>query len=117
MQTHTAITESEAKVLDFLHALNEERFDEAAKFLTPDFSFVGVMGSRNGASSYVNDMKKMKMKYKIHKVLADEHDVAVLCDYTMDGKTMLGSSWYELRDGRISSLKAIFDPRPLVEKK
>ncbi|HEY4286508.1 MAG TPA: nuclear transport factor 2 family protein [Puia sp.] len=117
MQTHSTTTEYEAKVLDLVHAINEERFDEAAGLLTDDFKFEGVMGTRNGCEAYIKDLKKMKIKYKIHKILADESDVCALCDYVMDGKTLLGCNWYTLRNGRISSLRAIFDPRPLLEKK
>jgi ketosteroid isomerase-like protein len=117
METHTIENEAKELVLDLIHALNEEDFDAARNCITEDFSFVGVMGSRKGANSYIEDMKKIKIKYKIHKVLAEGGDVSVLCDYTMDGKTIFGCSWYELRDGQLSSLRSIFDPRPLLEKK
>ena len=91
--------------MDLIHALNEEDFDSARNCITEDFSFVGVMGTRKGAESYIEDMKKIKIKYKILKVLAEGCDVCVLCDYTMDGKTIFGCSWYELRDGQLSSLR------------
>jgi ketosteroid isomerase-like protein len=117
METHTIENEAKELVLDLIHALNEEDFDSARSCITEDFTFVGVMGTRKGADSYIEDMKKIKIKYKIHKVLAEGGDVCVLCDYTMDGKTIFGCSWYELRDGQLSSLRSIFDPRPLLEKK
>ena len=114
MSTPTATTASEGTVLDFIHAINEERFDDAIGLMADDFSFKGVMGTRNGARAYIDDMRKIKIKYKIMKVLADENDVSVLCDYTIQGKTLPGSSWYTVENGKITSLKAIFDPRPLL---
>jgi ketosteroid isomerase-like protein len=117
METHTIENEAKELVLDLIHALNEEDFDSAKNCITEDFTFVGVMGTRNGANSYIEDMKKIKIKYKIHKVLSEGGDVCVLCDYTMDGKTIFGCGWYELREGQLSSLRTIFDPRPLFEKK
>jgi ketosteroid isomerase-like protein len=117
METQTIENEPKELVLDLIHALNEEDFDAARNCITEDFSFVGVMGTRKGAGPYIEDMKKIKIKYKIHKVIAEGGDVSVQCDYTMDGKTIFGCSWYELRDGQLSSLHSIFDPRPLLEKK
>src|SRR5690242_6412012 len=114
MPAQTITTASEGMVLDFIHAINEERFDDATNLMADDFSFKGVMGTRNGAKAYIDDMRKIKIKYKILKVLADENDVSVLCDYTMQGKTLPGTSWYTVENGKITSLKAIFDPRPVL---
>ena len=62
METHTIENEAKELVLDLIHALNEEDFDSAKNCLTEDFTFVGVMGTRKGADSYIEDMKKIKIK-------------------------------------------------------
>ena len=117
MSARTATTTNEGIVLDLIYAINSENFYEAARLLTDGFSFVGVLGTRNGATAYVDDLKRMKIKYKIHKVLAKDNDVCVLCDYTLQGRELLGCNWYTVDQGKVSSLKSIFDPRPLLEKK
>lgn len=101
-------------VEQFLTALNNEDMAAARALLNADFKFVGVLGSRDGADVYIDDMGRMKMKYTIHKVFEDGDDVCVLCDYIMGDKTVFGCSWYQLKDGKLSSLRVVFDPRPFL---
>lgn len=104
-------------VQQFMDALNKENWAAAETLLTPDFKFAGVMGSRDGASTYMEDMRRMKIKYKTHKVFENGDDVAVLCDYEMSGQSIFGCSWYQLKGDKINLLRVVFDPRPLLEKK
>ncbi|NML20989.1 nuclear transport factor 2 family protein [Pseudoflavitalea sp. G-6-1-2] len=104
-------------VQQFMNALNNEDWAKAEALLTPDFKFAGVMGSREGASNYMEDMSRMKIKYNIHQVFENGNDVAVLCDYDMNGQSIFGCSWYQLRGDKINLLRVVFDPRPLLDKK
>ncbi|WP_343744429.1 nuclear transport factor 2 family protein [Chitinophaga sp.] len=101
-------------VKQFITSLNEEDMATARTLLAPDFKFVGVLGSRDGADVYMEDMGRMKMKYTVHKIFEDGDDVCVLCDYIMGDKTVFGCSWYQLKNEKISSLRVVFDPRPLL---
>ena len=103
-------------VLSFIDALNQEDFEAARKLSDDDLVFKGVMGSRNSAKAYFADMKKMKLKYKILKAFADGDDVSVFYNIDMSGKSILTSGWYHLKDGKIDSIKVIFDPRPILEQ-
>lgn len=100
----------------FLQSMNEEDFDRAKTFANDDLIFEGVMGSRNGAALYFSDMAKMKFKYEIRKIVGDDNDVSVLYDIDMGGKKLLTSGWYHFEHNKISSIRVIFDPRPLLEK-
>ena len=103
-------------VLTFIEALNEEDFEKASQCLSQDMIFDGVMGKRNGAESYMNDMKKMKFKYEIEKIFENENDICVLYNINMSGKaTIFTCGWYQVADGKIQKLKVVFDPRPLLE--
>lgn len=104
-----------ATVLRFINALNEEDFTTARSCVTDDLTFTGVMGVRHGADAYFNDMKRMKLKYKIRKVFGDDNDVCLWYDVVMDNKPILSSGWYQLENGRIRSFQVVFDPRPLLE--
>lgn len=101
-------------VEQFITALNNEDMTTAGTLLSPGFKFVGVLGTREGADIYMEDMERMKIKYTIHKIFEDGEDVCVLCDYIMAGVTVFGCSWYQLENGKISALRAVFDPRPLL---
>ena len=104
-------------VLTFIDALNNEDFEAAKSCLRDDLVFDGVLGHRDGAETYINDMKKMKFKYTINKVFEDGDDVCLLYDINMSGKTIFTCGWYRLQNNKIKSLKVVFDPRPLLEQK
>ncbi|AZA83255.1 nuclear transport factor 2 family protein [Chryseobacterium lactis] len=98
----------------FIHYLNEEDFDKAESCLDPDFKFIGVLGTREKASVYITDMKKMKFKYQILKTFTSGEDVCIWYNIDMGEKTILSSGWYEVIEGKIHSFKVLFDPRPLL---
>lgn len=98
----------------FIHYLNEEDFDKAESCLDPDFKFIGVMGTREGASVYMNDMKKMKFKYQIIKTFTSGEDICIWYNIDMGKKTILASGWYHVIEGKIHTFKVLFDPRPLL---
>jgi len=103
-------------VLSCVQALNQEDFKTARNYVTDNMSFVGVLGSRDGADAYFSDMEKMKLKYSIKKVFSSDDDVCLLYDLKISGKTIFGCGWYHVEDGKIESLKVIFDPRPLLDQ-
>ncbi|PSL48299.1 SnoaL-like protein [Chitinophaga niastensis] len=116
-QNNSQGTANDAKevVLSFIKALNEEDYNAGRKYVNDDLLFVGVLGSREGAEVYFSDMERMRIKYKIEKSFVDGDDVCLLYDILIGGVTTYGSGWYRLVDGRISSIKVVFDPRPLLE--
>jgi len=117
MSTSNKITtEHNAKVvvLDFINALNAENFEMARAQLHDDMTFKGVMGERNGADIYIEDMKKMKFKYAVKKVFVDQEEVCLWYDINMGEKTIFSSGWYKLEDEKIKSFQVIFDPRPIL---
>jgi hypothetical protein len=108
------LSQEKEVVLTFLDAMNKEDFKTARHYLSDDMIFDGVLGHREGADIYVEDMRKMKFKYKILKAFADAEDVCVLYDINMSGLTIYTAGWYKVRDNKIKSLKVVFDPRPIV---
>ena len=102
-------------VLYLIKALNTEDFQKAKEFVADDFSFTGVLGSREGADAYFNDMEKMKLKYDIKNVFAEKNDVCIIYDLAIDGKTVFGCGLYHVEEGKVTSLRVVFDPRPLLK--
>ncbi len=118
-KTDAKSTPAKAKevVLTFVNALNEDDFETARGCLSDDMVFDGVLGHRDGADTYISDMKKMKFKYKIKKSFEDDNDVCLLYDIDMGGKnTIFTCGWYQIKYNKIKSLKVVFDPRPILEK-
>lgn len=104
-------------VLAYVQALNQDQFEEARRWVSDDLSFQGVLGSRNGAEAYFNDMRSMRLRYTVKKVFSDEQDVCLWYDVTISGRTVLTCGWYHVEQGKIRSLRVIFDPRPILEQK
>lgn len=105
-------------VLAFLEALNAEDFEKAAACLGEKMVFDGVMGKRNSAKSYINDMKKMKFKYDIVQSFENGNEVCILYNIDMSGKaTIFTCGWYHITYQKIKKIKVVFDPRPLLGKK
>ena len=102
-------------VWSFVEAINKEDFSAARQYAADDISFAGVLGTRNGADAYFNDMERMKLKFKVHKAFAEGDDVCLLYDVTMGSVTVYGCGWYQLKAGKIHFVRAVFDPRAVLE--
>ena len=48
-------------VLALIDALNKEAFDAARQYVADNMTFKGVLGTREGAEAYFEDMRKMKL--------------------------------------------------------
>jgi hypothetical protein len=117
MTTIVSKLESTAKaaVLSYIDSLNKEDFDAARQLITDDMTFTGVLGTREGAEAYMQDMQKMKMKYDIKKVFADDDEVCLFYDITLGVITFFSAGWYKLKGDKIKSFRVVFDPRPVLE--
>jgi len=104
-------------VLACVEAINQEEFALARQYVSDDLSFIGTLGSRQGADAYFNDMERMRLKYDVKKVFADGQDVCLFYDLAMAGTTIFVCAWYQVEDAKIRSLKVNFDPRPILQSK
>lgn len=102
-------------VLSCITALNHGDFNAAKGLVAENMTFLGVLGSRNGAEAYFRDMERMKLKYDIKKVFADNNDVCLFYDLHMSDLIIFGCGWYHVENGKITSLRVVFDPRPVLE--
>jgi hypothetical protein len=102
-------------VLSCVKAINAGDFREARRYVSEGMTFDGVLGSRFGADSYFHDLERMKLHYDIQKVFVDGDDVCLLYHLDISGKNIFGCGLYGVKNGRITSLKVVFDPRPLLE--
>ncbi len=87
-------------------------------------SFQAPVASYNSADAYFNGNEQLRSKYRIDKVLyeikkvfVDGDDVCVFFDFSPGpATTMFASGWFQVNDdGKISSIRVVFDPRSIVE--
>jgi hypothetical protein len=103
-------------VQGLLDALNRGDYDAARGMLSDGMTFVGVLGTREGADAYIGDMKRMRLKYDVQKIFTSGDDVCVFSNLKISGVSIFCSSWYHVTDGKIDSLRVVFDPRPVLEQ-
>ena len=85
--------------------------------LTDDMTFRGPLGETNGADEYVAALDGLSQAVdgaEERAVVADGDDVCIVYDLSVNGQRIPTVGWYHFRDGRISSVRAFFDPRPMV---
>jgi ketosteroid isomerase-like protein len=109
-------------VISYLKALNDQDFKAARSYLKDDMTFLAPIASHNSADAYLEGNEQLRSKYGIEKVLyeikkvfADGDDVCVFFDFNIGSATLFASGWFHAANGKISSIRVVFDPRPIVE--
>lgn len=103
-------------VMSFLEALNNQNLEAARSCIKDDVMFTAPDGAPvQGAEAYLNGWKPLGLKYKIKKTFADGNDICVLYDisFSKPSVTLFACGLYGVDNGKVSSIKVIFDPRPL----
>jgi limonene-1,2-epoxide hydrolase len=117
----TSESNSKEVVLSFLKALNSQDMKTARIFIDDNMSFFAPDGAPlQGAEAYLNGWKPLGIKYEIKKTFADGEDVCVLYDISFSkpaAVTLFACGWYQVKNGKVNSIKVIFDPRPLFNTK
>jgi acetyl esterase/lipase len=96
-------------------------FDRARALIADDITFAGPFGTATGADAYMSGLQRFHQRgvlsAEIHKVFHDADEVCIfydLCTRTGTG-VVPSAAWYRIGpDGRISSVRVLFDPRPLT---
>jgi predicted ester cyclase len=109
-------------VLSYLKALNDQDFKVARSYLKDNMIFQAPIASHNSADAYFKENERLRSEYRIKKVLyevkkvfVDGDDVCVFFDFNIGSVTLFASGWFQVEKGKISSIRAVFDPRPIVE--
>jgi len=110
IQTQPVKSDSKDVVLNFINALNNEDFETARNCLDPAMVFDDTCNHIRGVEDYIRDLKKLKFKYKIKKMIEDGDYVCLIYDINMAGKNVFTCGCYQLKNGKINLIKVIFDP-------
>lgn len=101
-----------------LRAWTSGDFASARATLADDVEFLGPLGKTHGADKYIEGVQgfaKTIDRVEIgHSISENEHAVLLYDLVTKDGKRIPTAGHYVVRDGKIASVRAYFDPRPLL---
>ncbi len=102
-------------VLSYIKALDHEDYDSATYYLRDSVMVSGPSGeSFAKPKDFIEMLRRCQGKYAVRKIIADKEDVCVLYDLKTQKATVLMSSWYHVKDGKIDSIQSVFDPRPFA---
>jgi ketosteroid isomerase-like protein len=111
-------SDTKAVALACLTAWTSGDFDAARSTLADDVTFVGPLGTTDGAEAYVQGVRGMAQlveKAIVHNVIAEGDDVCVMYDLvTTTAGPIPTVGWYQIRDGKVAAVRAFFDARPLA---
>src|SRR5438876_11289296 len=100
-------------------ALGKGDFATARTLMQDNMTFQGPLDTFNTAYQYLEASKRLAsiiQRIDVKKMFVDGSDVCVL--YEMVTNTPAGTAfiaeWYQVKDGKIAALRAIFDARPFA---
>ena len=98
-------------------ALNAHDLVRARRYLADDLHFVGMFGPPiDGADAYLEAMARLGAQQVIVKCLVERDEVACQYNLTLPARPytpIFCCGWFTISDGRIRSLRVVFDPTPL----
>jgi len=98
--------------MSYIGALDSREYEKALEHLNERVRIVGPGGESFGKPlDFIEMLRQYKGRYDVKKVFAEGDDVCVLYDLATTGSTVYMSSWYEVKNGKITSIRTVFDPR------
>lgn len=102
----------ESVVMSYIRALDAQEYEQALGHLDDKVRITGPAGETFGKPlDFIEMLRKYRGKYDVKKAFADGEDVCLLYDLRTTGPTVFMASWYQVRGGKIISVRTVFDPR------
>lgn len=105
-------------VMEYLQLITERQdFKSARSYLKDNVSYVSPLNSFDRAEPYLKYNESLHLpKLDIKKVFVDGDDVCILHETNLPrmSSTVFTTLWFHVDGGKISSLRALFDPRPFI---
>ena len=99
-------------VLSYIRALDGSQYDKAMEYLEDKVRIRGPAGETFGKpTDFIEMLMKYRGRYDIKKVFAEGDDVCVLYDLVTTGSAVYMCSWYQVKNGKIASIRTVFDPK------
>ena len=98
-------------VLSYIRTLDGQKYDAVTNYLNEGVRIIGPAGEFFGEPrEFVDMLRKFQGRYDVKKVFSDGGDVCLLYDLVTPAATVFMCSWYQVKDGKIVSIRTVFDP-------
>jgi hypothetical protein len=106
-------------VIEYLQLITERQdFKSARSYLKDNVSYLSPLNSFDRAEPYLKYNESLHLpKLDIKKIFTDGDDVCILHETSLPPRissTVFTALWFHVDGGKISSLRALFDPRPFI---
>jgi len=103
----------------YFTALKKKDFATMQTLVHDDVSFVGPLGTTQGADEYIGALKKVTesmTRVERKALFAEGEDVCQIYDLTLavPAATLPVAQWLKVREGRIAMVRLYFDARPFA---
>jgi len=99
-------------VTSYIKAMGDGDYAAARNYLGDNVRVKGPAGEAfRSPDEFLEMMQQQRGRYDIKKVFVDGSDVCLLYDFITPKVTTFFCSWYQVNDGKISSIQTVFDPR------
>lgn len=104
-------------VLSYIKALGRQDYDAAGNYLNESVRVVGPAGEAfRNPREFIDMLRQYRGRYDLKKAFVDGNDVCLLYDFVTPAATVFMSSWYQVKNGKIASVRTVFDPRPFLPR-
>ncbi|HZP64409.1 MAG TPA: nuclear transport factor 2 family protein [Terriglobales bacterium] len=99
-------------VLAYIDAMGARDYATAKRYLSASVFIKGMGGEAfRSADDFLKMMEQQRGKYDIKKVFVDGDDVCLLYDFRTEKVTAFFCSWHQVKEGKIATIRTVFDPR------
>jgi hypothetical protein len=116
--TTTGTTEAGELAAAYYESWQARDFDRLRSLLADDVTFQGPLGTADGAEACaagVEGMSRIVTEVAVRHIFAAGQDAVTWFDlHTEVAPPCPTASWIHVADGRIQTIQATFDPRPLL---
>jgi hypothetical protein len=98
--------------MSYIGAMDKRDYAAARNFLQQTVFIKGPVGEAfRSPDEFLQMMEKQHGRYDIKKIFVDGDDVCLFYNFVTEKVTAFFCSWYQVKDGKITFIQTIFDPR------
>lgn len=99
-------------VMSYIDGMGKRDYPTAKLYLGENVFIKGPAGEAfQSADEFLNMMEKQRGSYDMKKIFVDGDDVCLLYDFVTEKVTTFFASWYQVKEGKIVTIRTVFDPR------
>ena len=120
-QNESSAKSAKEIVMEYMETITERPdFESARSYLKDNMSYWSPLNSFDNADTYLKYSLSLHLpKLDIKKIFTDGDDVLIVHETSLSKTSpmVFTTLWFHVDGGKISSLRALFDPRPFFQSR